>query len=135
MVVIRQCPISCICTNLVDDRLKTTEQVVYALTRLLGEVFVLVLVGLKQPSLDLTCPLMEVCEGSPDLMSRLQVAHSIELRVAQGCHEKLPSLVVRLVFPPLQLGNMLLKHLIISKLTNIPHGRMLAPAPCRSSNM
>ena len=82
MVVVWQSPISCISTNLVGNRLKPTEQVVNALTRLLGEILVLSLVRLVQPGLDLTCPLMEVCKGSLDLMNRPKMTHSIELRVA-----------------------------------------------------
>ena len=85
-----------------------TEQVVNALARLLEEILILALVGLRQPSLNLTCPLMEVCKGSPDLMSRPKMTHSIELRAAQGCQEEIPSLVVRFVFPLLQLSNTLI---------------------------
>ena len=69
---------------------------------------------------------MEVNEGSPDLMSRFEMAHSIKLRAAQSCQEKVPGLVFSLMFPLLQLGNTLLEHLVISPLTDIPDGRMLA---------
>ncbi|WVZ83269.1 LOW QUALITY PROTEIN: hypothetical protein U9M48_030435 [Paspalum notatum var. saurae] len=67
---------------------------------------------------------MEVCKGSPDLMSSLKMDHSIELRAAQGYQEEIPSFVVCLVFSLLQLGHMILKYLKISTLTNIPDGRM-----------
>ena len=78
---------------------------------------------------------MEVCKGSPDLMSSLKMTHSIELRAAQGCQEEIRSLVVRFVFPLLQLGHTLLKHLKISTLTNIPDGRMLALEECRHADL
>ena len=78
---------------------------------------------------------MEVCKGSPDLMSGLQMAHSIELRPTQGSKQKVPRFVVHLVLPMLQLGDMVLKHLEISTLANIPDGRMLALKECRHADL
>ena len=71
--------------ELVDDRLKTTKQVLNRLTRLLCEILIFTPVSLKQPGFDLGCPLMMFGEGSLDLMSRTQMAHPLKLRIPHCC--------------------------------------------------
>ena len=70
-------------TQLVHNRLETTEHGVNALTRQLSKVLIFLLVSLIQPQLDMVGSLMEIGQPCPNLPGCEKIADTIELRTSE----------------------------------------------------
>ena len=112
--------------ELVDDRLKTTKQVLNRLTRPLCEILIFTPVSLKQPGFDLSCPLMMFSEGSPDLTSRVQMAHPLKLSIPNSSKKHVDCFTVCFEQSHLGLCCSLIRDHIGSILGDIPYVATLA---------
>ena len=110
----------------VKDRLKMIKHLRNRLPRLLGEILIFTPVSLKQTGLDLGCPLKVICEGSPDLMCRRKMAHTLELSIPNSSKQHVDCLVVCIVLVHLKRCSTLLGNHIGSILGNIPYFATLA---------
>ena len=107
-------------TQLVHNRLETTEHGVDALTRQLSKVLIFPLVSLIQPQLDMVGSLMEIGQPCPNLLGCEKVADTIELRASETGYESIVRLAIDLMSPNLKLGRADRKVHIVRVHTNLP---------------
>ena len=107
-------------TQLVHNRLETTEHSVDALTRQLSKVLIFPLVSLIQPQLDMVGSLMEIGQPCPNLPGCEKVADTIELRASETGYESIVRLAIDLMSPNLKLGRADRKVHIVRVHANLP---------------
>ena len=110
----------------VDTQLKPSKHLLNRLSRLLCEIFIFTPVSLKLPSLDRSCPLMVISEGSLDLTRCLKVLDALILSCDKGREKQIDCLVVPFVLSDLyRLGTSRWDH-IGRFLGNLPYVTALA---------